>query len=41
MYMMKFNKDEEFSEGKLVPYSNIELSPAAGVLNYGQVSQIV
>ncbi|KAL2928960.1 Branched-chain-amino-acid aminotransferase 2 chloroplastic [Bienertia sinuspersici] len=36
MYMMKCSKDEEFTEGKLIPYGNIELSPAAGVLNYGQ-----
>ena len=26
----------EWDEGKLVPYGNVSLSPAAGVLNYGQ-----
>ncbi|XP_021723731.1 branched-chain-amino-acid aminotransferase 2, chloroplastic-like [Chenopodium quinoa] len=36
MYKMKCFKDEEFTEGKLIPYGNIELSPAACVLNYGQ-----
>ncbi|KAK9715459.1 hypothetical protein RND81_06G166900 [Saponaria officinalis] len=36
MYVMKCSVDEEFSEGRLIPYGNIELSPAAGVLNYGQ-----
>ncbi|KAL2903182.1 Branched-chain-amino-acid aminotransferase 2 chloroplastic [Bienertia sinuspersici] len=24
MYMMKCSKDEEFTEGKLIPYGNIE-----------------
>lgn len=38
MYMMKCNKEENFQEGQLSRYGNIELSPAAGVLNYGQVS---
>ncbi|KNA20722.1 hypothetical protein SOVF_049820, partial [Spinacia oleracea] len=36
MYMMKCSKDEEFIDGQLIPYGNVELSPAAGVLNYGQ-----
>ncbi|KMT03234.1 hypothetical protein BVRB_8g197810 [Beta vulgaris subsp. vulgaris] len=36
MYVMKCSKDEEFTEGQLIPYGNIELSPAAAVLNYGQ-----
>lgn len=27
----------QFSDGKLGRYGNIELSPASGVLNYGQV----
>ncbi|KAL9224562.1 hypothetical protein vseg_000584 [Gypsophila vaccaria] len=37
MYVTKCSShDEEFSEGQLIPYGNIELSPAAGVLNYGQ-----
>lgn len=37
MYVMKCSRDEEFTEGQLIPYGNIELSPAACVLNYGQV----
>ncbi|PON55142.1 Branched-chain amino acid aminotransferase II [Parasponia andersonii] len=36
MYVMKCSEDENFFEGKLIPYGNIELSPSAGILNYGQ-----
>ncbi|CAN6482169.1 unnamed protein product [Victoria cruziana] len=36
MYTMKCSNDEGFSKGELTPYGNIELSPSAGVLNYGQ-----
>ncbi|EXC04272.1 Putative branched-chain-amino-acid aminotransferase 7 [Morus notabilis] len=37
MYVMKCSIEEgDFSHGKLIPYGNIELSPSAGVLNYGQ-----
>ncbi|KAL3647378.1 Branched-chain-amino-acid aminotransferase, mitochondrial [Castilleja foliolosa] len=36
MYTMKCGKDDQFKAGKLSPYGNIELSPCAGVLNYGQ-----
>ncbi|XP_062105984.1 branched-chain amino acid aminotransferase 2, chloroplastic-like [Humulus lupulus] len=36
MYMMKCSNEENFLHGKLIPYGNIELSPVAGVLNYGQ-----
>ncbi|KAH9626195.1 hypothetical protein KSS87_022244 [Heliosperma pusillum] len=37
MYIMKCSSDDEFTqEGELKPYANIELNPAAGVLNYGQ-----
>lgn len=36
MYMMKCTKEENFQQGQLSRYGNIELSPAAGVLNYGQ-----
>lgn len=36
MYVMKCSKDENFKAGQLNPYGNIELSPSAGVLNYGQ-----
>ena len=38
MYVMKCSEDENFERGQLSRYGNIELSPAAGVLNYGQVS---
>lgn len=36
MYIMKSSQDNEFSQGQLSRYGNIELSPSAGVLNYGQ-----
>ncbi|XP_074271896.1 branched-chain-amino-acid aminotransferase 2, chloroplastic-like isoform X1 [Silene latifolia] len=36
MYVMKCSIGDEFDKGQLLPYGNIELSPAAGVLNYGQ-----
>ncbi|GAV81615.1 Aminotran_4 domain-containing protein [Cephalotus follicularis] len=36
MYTMKCSKDENFQQGLLTRYGNIELSPSAGVLNYGQ-----
>ncbi|XWS14843.1 hypothetical protein CRYUN_Cryun35bG0043300 [Craigia yunnanensis] len=38
MYVMRCFKDENFKEGCLSRYGNIELSPSAGVLNYGQAS---
>jgi hypothetical protein len=37
MYMMKCSEEKNFSHGNLVPYGNIEMSPSAGILNYGQV----
>ena len=39
MYMMKCSEEKNFSHGNLVPYGNIEISPSAGILNYGQVHQ--
>jgi branched-chain amino acid aminotransferase len=36
MYLMKCGQDGEFCEGDLHPFGNIELSPSACVLNYGQ-----
>ncbi|KAK7363016.1 hypothetical protein VNO77_05144 [Canavalia gladiata] len=36
MYVMKCAKGDKFSQGSLIPYGNIELSPSAGILNYGQ-----
>ncbi|XP_039049797.1 branched-chain-amino-acid aminotransferase 2, chloroplastic-like [Hibiscus syriacus] len=36
MYVMRCSKDENFKEGRLNRYANIEISPSAGVLNYGQ-----
>lgn len=36
MYTMKCSCNEKFLHGELNRYGNIELSPSAGVLNYGQ-----
>lgn len=36
MYTMKCSDYENFEQGKLSRYGNIEMSPSAGVLNYGQ-----
>ncbi|KAK8580490.1 hypothetical protein V6N13_143575 [Hibiscus sabdariffa] len=36
MYVMRCSKDENFEGGRLSRYANIEISPSAGVLNYGQ-----
>ncbi|RWW59114.1 hypothetical protein BHE74_00033964 [Ensete ventricosum] len=36
MYVMRCSRDDNFSSGVLTRYGNIELSPSAGVLNYGQ-----
>ncbi|CAN6482164.1 unnamed protein product [Victoria cruziana] len=36
MYIMKCFGDGAFMKGELKKYGNIELSPSAGVLNYGQ-----
>ncbi|XP_012079469.1 branched-chain amino acid aminotransferase 2, chloroplastic isoform X2 [Jatropha curcas] len=36
MYIMKCTRDGNFSTGELQRFGNIELSPSAGVLNYGQ-----
>lgn len=38
MYIMKCSKHENFKQGQLGRYGNIELSPSAAVLNYGQAS---
>ncbi|XP_058187174.1 branched-chain amino acid aminotransferase 2, chloroplastic-like isoform X3 [Rhododendron vialii] len=36
MYVMKCSQGQSFSKGELQHFGNIELSPSAGVLNYGQ-----
>lgn len=38
MYVMRCSEDDNFKEGRLSRYANIEISPSAGVLNYGQAS---
>lgn len=37
MYIMKCSKGGNFSNGELQRFGNIEMSPSAGVINYGQV----
>lgn len=41
MYISKCAGDGIFSKGKLDPFGDLELSPSAGVLNYGQVSAYI
>ncbi|KAI7746890.1 hypothetical protein M8C21_023473 [Ambrosia artemisiifolia] len=36
MYKSKCTSHNTFQQGQLIDYGNVELSPAAGVLNYGQ-----
>lgn len=38
MYVMKGDLDGNWQMGELQPFGNLDVSPAAGVLNYGQVS---
>lgn len=38
MYVMKCTRGDKFSCGEISRYGNIEMNPASGVLNYGQVS---
>lgn len=38
VYTMKCSIDGKFEQGELGPYGNVELSPSAAVLNYGQAS---
>lgn len=37
MFVMKCERDGQWEKGELRPFGNLELSPAAAVLNYGQV----
>ena len=41
MYIAKCGPDGKFSKGEMLPFGPIALSPSAGVLNYGQVSEWV
>jgi branched-chain amino acid aminotransferase len=36
MWTSSSNSNGDWKNGKLIPYGNIEISPASGVLNYGQ-----
>ncbi|MDP7007933.1 MAG: branched chain amino acid aminotransferase, partial [Candidatus Poseidoniia archaeon] len=36
MYVAKCDLGGEWKNGKIIPFENLSLSPAAGVLNYGQ-----
>lgn len=39
MFIAMSNYGGEFSQGEIRPFSNIEVSPSAAVLNYGQVAK--
>ena len=36
MFKATCSQDGQWAGGSLIPYGTIEMSPAAGVLNYGQ-----
>ena len=36
MWLMECDKELVWNEGQLEPFRNLQMSPAAGVLNYGQ-----
>ncbi|VVB00689.1 unnamed protein product [Arabis nemorensis] len=36
MYVAKCKQGESFSEGKIIPYGDISISPCSGILKYGQ-----
>ena len=36
MYIAKTDIDAPWTPGEVLPYGNISISPAAGVINYGQ-----
>ena len=36
MYVAEQNDNGPWEQGKLIPFGNVSMSPAAGVLNYGQ-----
>lgn len=37
MYVAECRQGESFSQGKIVPYGDISISPCSPILNYGQV----
>ncbi|WZZ47973.1 hypothetical protein YC2023_048080 [Brassica napus] len=37
MYVAKCRQGESFTEGKIVPYGDISISPCSPILNYGQI----
>lgn len=41
IYIMKISGKDNFSEGSLSRYGNIEISPSAAIFNYGQVIFLV
>ena len=36
MYVAKCKQNSEWEKGRIIPFGNLSLSPAATVLNYGQ-----
>ena len=36
MYVAECNQGDAWSPGNILPYGNLSIDPAAGVLNYGQ-----
>ncbi|XP_019090885.1 PREDICTED: branched-chain-amino-acid aminotransferase 6-like [Camelina sativa] len=40
MYVAKCRQGERFSQGKILPYGDISISPCSAILNYGQSQQV-
>ena len=40
MYVAKCRKAGEWQKGEVLPYGDLQLSPAAGILNYAQVRRM-
>ena len=36
MFISHWENEKNWTDGKLLPFGNISMSPAAGVFNYGQ-----
>ena len=40
MYIAKCKKEGEWQKGEVLPYGDLQLSPASGILNYAQVRRL-
>ena len=40
MYIAKCKKEGEWQKGEVLPYGDLQLSPASGILNYAQMRRM-